>query len=162
MKAHEFNRRTVLLPFACALVLPGCREAEPASPEMAAVLAPASPLMLDYVKVESAPNSLNWFGGVTGDIDGGLETRVVGAEPSGHILHIRTEWSVDAGAQSFEAELAGTLDTKTGRLLLNGEVTSGYLAGAQAHNQGRLTGTDPTTGGTVFTGFLRIVPGSAN
>lgn len=162
MNAPLLNGRSATLLIACILAFPGCREAEPAAPGMAAILVPAQPLMLDYVKVESAPNSLNWFGGVTGDINGTLETRVVGAEQSGHILHIRTEWSVDAGAESFQAALDGTLDTKTGRLLLDGDITSGYLAGARAHNQGRLTGTDPVTGGTVFTGFLRIMPGSAN
>ena len=162
MNRHPLLARAAPLLAAGTLLLPGCREAGPASPELAAVMVPAKPLMLDYVKVESAPSSLNWFGNVTGDIDGNLETRVVGADQSGHILHIQTEWSVDAGTESFEAALVGILDTRTGRLVLNGEVTSGYLAGAQVHDQGRMTGTDPTTGGTVFTGFIRIMPGSAN
>ena len=161
MNARGITRRAAIL--ACgALLLTGCDDASPTGPEPSAALIPAAPLLMDYVKVETAPGSLNWLGSVSGDIDGGLETRVVGATQSGHVLHIVTEWRVDAGLQSFEARLEGTLDTRSGGLLLNGEITSGYLEGARAFNQGQLTGIDAVTGGTVFEGSLRILPGSGS
>jgi hypothetical protein len=161
MHTHTIAPGTANLVAVCALFLAACGDASPASPGAAALVVPAAPIRMDYVKVETAAGSLNWLGHVSGDVNGGLETRVVAASQSGHILHIRTQWSVDAGAQSFEASLDGTLDTATGALLLNGEVTRGYLAGARAHTEGRLTGTDTGTGGTVFEGFLRIMPASA-
>ncbi len=165
MNARMIVRRGAALLVSSALLLPACDTVSPVSPappDPAAALVPAAPIVMDYVKVETGPGSLNWLGSVSGDVNGGLETRVLGATESGHILHIQTKWSVAAGAESFEAELDGTLDTSTGRLLLNGAVTSGYLAGAKAHNEGQMTGTDAGTGGTVFEGFLRIMPGSGS
>jgi hypothetical protein len=165
MNAHMIVGRGTALLVSATLLLPACDAATPVSltsPEPSAAIVPAAPILMDYVKVETGPGSLNWLGSVSGDVIGALETRVVGASQSGHILHIQTKWSVDAGAESFEADLDGTLDTKTGRLLLDGAVMSGYLAGARVHDEGQLTGTDPSTSGSVFEGFLRIMPGSAS
>ena len=49
----------------------------------------------------------------------------------------------------------------TGRLVLNGHVTSGYQGGARVHNEGRLTGIDGVTRGTVFEGFACIMPATS-
>lgn len=162
MNTRTFTSRTMAILATGALILPACSETTPTSPGAEALVVPAAPIRMDYVKIETAPGSLNWLGQVSGDVNGGLETRVVAATQSGHILHIQTKWSVDAGAASFQASLDGTLDAATGALLLNGEVTSGYLAGARAYNEGHLTGIDGVTGGTIFKGFLRIMPGSTH
>jgi hypothetical protein len=143
-------------------VLAGCSDSPSEPIEPAAMIVPAAALEFDYVKVESGPNTLNWFGDVTGDIDGRLETRVVSAWQSGPVLHIQTEWYVGGSSFSFYAELSGTLHTGTGALNLNGVVTGGWMAGAQIHNSGQLTGIDGTTGGTVFEGSAKLMPGTAN
>ncbi len=119
------------------------------------------PLSLEYVKTETGPGTAQWTGSVSGDVSGDLQTQVLSLRVSDHIWHIETFWQVSAGGQSFEASLVGTLDVETGELLLNGRVVSGYLSGARVHNEGQLTGFDPGTGGTVFEGFMRIMPGSA-
>ncbi len=137
------------------LVEPQLRSDVPVS----AMAPPRSPLVMDYIKTESDLETFNWFGSVSGDINGNLETQVVGVMYSGKIWHIQTIWTVtDAGAQNFVAELDGILDTSSGKLLLNGAIVSGHLAGARVHEDGVLTGFT-AAGGTVFEGFLRIMPG---
>jgi hypothetical protein len=42
--------------------------------------------------------------------------------------------------------------------VLNGTVTDGWLAGAQAHEQRPLVGFDPLT----FVGIVQLMPGSAD
>ncbi len=140
------------------LVEPQLRSDVPVS----VMAAPRSPLVMDYMKTESGPGSANWLGSVWGDIDGDLETQVVGLMVAGKIWHIQTIWTVTgAGAHDFVAELNGMLDTSSGKLLLNGAIVSGYLAGAQVHEEGFLTGFTEA-GGTIFEGFVRIMPGSAD
>lgn len=122
-----------------------------------------SPIEVSYTKTESGSGTFNWFGEVSGRINGNLETQVVGARLSPRIWHIQTVWTVTNtrdGAKNFVAHLNGTLDVVSGKLLLNGEIVSGFLAGAQVHEQGVLTGFTPA-GGTIFRGTLWIMPGSA-
>lgn len=123
---------------------------------------PSSPHELTYVKTETGAGTAHWTGTVAGDISGDLRTQVLGVRVAGHLWHLETRWQVDAGAQSFVAELDGTLDTRTGKLLLLGPIVSGYLAGAQVYDDGQLTGFDAGTGGTVFEGRLRITTASAH
>ena len=123
---------------------------------------PLSPLEVEYVKTETGPGTAQWTGAVKGDVAGTLRTRVLSVREAGHIWHIETLWEVDAGEESFDAELNGTLDTKSGALLLTGQIVRGMLVGALVYDTGRLTGIDPVTGGTVFEGSIRIMTGSGN
>ena len=138
---------------------------EAATSEALMATSHSSRLALDYVKTESGPSSFNWFGSVSGGINGDLETLVVDARLSPRIWHIQTVWTVThtptGGEKDFVAHLNGTLDIVSGKLLLNGKIVTGYLAGAQVHDEGVLTGyTGP--GGTIFEGSLWIMPGSAD
>lgn len=158
---HAFirNARFVAL-FVITATAAACSDTATAPRDFAAMFVPAAAIEFDYVKVESGPGTFNWFGNVSGGINGALETRVVGFWQSGPILHIQTEWIV-GGSTPFQASLDGTLDSRTGKLNLIGVVTSGWLAGARMHNSGQLTGIDATTGGTVFEGSAKLMPGSA-
>jgi hypothetical protein len=138
---------------------------EAATSEALLATSHSSRLALDYIKTESGPGSFNWFGSVSGGINGSLETLVVDARLSPRIWHIQTVWTVtdtpNGGAKNFVAHLNGTLDIVSGKLLLNGKIVSGYLAGAQVHDLGFLTGSTGV-GGTIFKGTLWIMPGSAD
>lgn len=155
-------RKTILVS-AAALALAACtREpvSAPDGPELLIGGSPLSPIELTYVKTETGPGTAHWTGAVSGDFSGDLATQVLSVKEAGHIWHIETLWEVAAGPQSFSAELNGTLDTKTGTLVLTGEIVSGAMTGAQVYDEGQLVGTDSGTGGTVFEGFLRIMTSS--
>ena len=138
---------------------------EAVSSEALLATSPPRRLALDYVKTESGSGSFNWFGSVSGGINGDLETLVVDARLSPRIWHIQTVWTVtntpNGSAKNFVAHLNGTLNIVSGKLLLNGKIVTGYLAGAQVHDEGVLTGFTGV-GGTIFEGSLWIMPGSAD
>jgi len=173
-----FKLPGVTLALIGTLALAACDGAtQPLGPAADASATPASasdplmapsrptPLTVSYTKTESGFQTFNWFGETSGRINGSLETQVVGARLSPRIWHIQTVWTVtntpNGGAQDFVAHLDGTLDVVSGKLLLNGEIVSGYLAGAQVHDLGFLIGLTPA-GGTIFKGTLWIMPGSAD
>jgi hypothetical protein len=62
-----------------------------------------------------------------------------------------------AGDQSFTALTSGIWNTDIGQVTLNGRVVSGYLDGAQVHEQGHLI--DPTT--LTFAGVIQLMPATA-
>jgi hypothetical protein len=129
------------------------------------------PLAFDYVKVEDGGGMFTWKGNVSGgDIDGTLTTAVVGVRFAGPIAHLSTIWIVTkatipiigvSGTYSFVAELDGTLDTRTGKLRLNGEVVSGALVGSQIRTVGQLTGGAVGVSVTTFEGSGRLMVGSS-
>jgi hypothetical protein len=57
----------------------------------------------------------------------------------------------------FTAHLTGTLNTRAGKVIMNGAVVEGWLLGAQVHEEGQLI--DSATFG--FEGSIRIMPASA-
>ena len=123
-----------------------------------AASAPASaaePVRLQFSK--HAVSEGVWQGATSGDIAGDLETRLQSLRVSGPIWHVTFDWIVDAGARSFTARLDGTLNTKTGAVVMNGTVIAGYLQGAQVHEAGQLV--DPAT--LAFAGDIRIMPATA-
>jgi hypothetical protein len=65
------------------------------------------------------------------------------------------DWIIDAGERSFVADLRGTLNTNTGRVVMNGTVVEGWLLGARVHEQGQLV--DPET--LRFVGQIRVMRG---
>jgi hypothetical protein len=96
------------------------------------------------VKTVKADDSLNltytkWFspsfptmtGIVGGDIEGTFGGHVISATPSadGRFILLKAEYIVIAGEQSFTAHVEGKQNIKTGKAVLHGVVTSGWLTG---------------------------------
>ena len=98
-----------------------------------------------------------WAGTTGGDADGQLTSKLQSLEVTGSIWHITVDWIVDAGDRSFTARLKGTLNTETGRVVMNGRVINGWNDGARVHESGRMV--DPETG--RFQGTIRIAPETA-
>lgn len=165
---HAWNLATRSALAFAPLLVAACGDAPITRATDTALLASADrlvnqPLELEYVKVETGAQTGMWTGRIWGDLlpsGVGLETEVYGLRVTGSIWHIETSWTVDGGTRAFRAELAGTVDTGTGDLVLNGTIVSGIFAGAQVHNEGRLTQV-LGSGATVFEGRLRIMPASA-
>lgn len=127
---------------------------------LAAVAVPAgsaanAPVRLEFDKTATGPGV--WQGTVSGDVEGSLETRLLDITVSGPVWHVTFDWIVDSGASSFTARLNGTLNTKTGAVVMDGNVISGYLLGAQVHEEGQLV--DPAT--LEFAGSIRVMPATA-
>lgn len=99
-----------------------------------------------------------WHGMVSGDVTGNLTTQLTSAHQAGQILHVTFDWIIDAGAQSFTAELEGTLNLNTGAVVMNGRVVEGWLTGARVHEEGQLV--DPATG--RFQGRILIFPATSD
>jgi hypothetical protein len=100
-----------------------------------------------------------WQGTVSGDVDGGLTTKLLTLDVTGSIWHVTFDWIIDAGSSSFTARLSGTLNTKTGGVVMNGNVISGAWLGAQVHEEGQLVNPDPTV--LEFVGSIRLMPATA-
>jgi len=117
----------------------------------------SAPVYLSFEKADPEGDFV-WNGTVDGDVSGGLETQLLSARPSSKILHVEFDWTVDAGDQSFTARLKGTLDTKTGKVIMNGTIIDGWLEGAQVHEEGQMI--DLANSG--FVGTIRIMPATAD
>lgn len=119
--------------------------------------ASSAPVRLGFDKSISDPAASVWTGTVSGDVSGGLTTRLTSLRVAGPIWHVRFDWIIDAGERSFVADLSGTLNTGTGQVVMDGTVVSGWLRDAQVHEEGRLV--DPAK--LRFDGEIRIAPASA-
>lgn len=134
----------VLLPLLSALALAGNNPA---------------PVNLSFAK--SGGEGGVWHGSVSGDIAGSLQTVAIRVDDSSPVWKVEFDFIVSAGEQSFTARLSGTLNTNTGRVVMNGTVTSGYLMGARVHEQGQMVSIDEATGATTFEGTIRLLPATA-
>jgi hypothetical protein len=114
-----------------------------------------APVRLTFDKSVASPGV--WHGTVAGDIDGGLTTELLALDTTGPIAHVTFDWIVSAGQSSFTARLSGIWNTKTGAVIMNGTVVSGYLLGARVHEQGELV--DPNV--LEFVGSIRLMPATA-
>jgi hypothetical protein len=136
---------------------------------LAAGLASAS-----QVRAVKADDSLNltyskWFspsfptmtGIVGGDIEGTFGGHVISATPSGGFLVLKAEYIVMAGEQSFTAHVEGKQNLTTGKAVLHGVVTSGWLTGElvlakfQAYNSS-CPGVPQSTA-PCFQGTIRVM-----
>ncbi len=80
-----------------------------------------------------------WTGTVGGDFSGTVTVYLTsGPRVTGSIWHVSFLWDVDAGGNSFEADVSGIINMKTGRVVLNGVVVVGSLEGAQLHIEAQL------------------------
>lgn len=120
-----------------------------------AASAPNQPVRLEFAKCAVVTGV--WEGTVTGDIEGDLRTELTELRVTGPIWHVRFNWIISAGEQSFTADLRGILNTVTGRVVMNGRIVEGYLAGAQVHEQGQLVDAE----NSCFVGTIRVMPATA-
>jgi len=92
--------------------------------------------------------SLVWEGGVEGATRGRarLELRQVEgpAEAANPVWHVVAHWTVTdaSGTRSFTAELEGMIDWRSGTSRLGGVITSGWMRGAWAQQEGRFVNGD--------------------
>jgi hypothetical protein len=76
----------------------------------------------------------------------------------GNVQQFTATLELSLGGNSLTAILDGRLNFSTGRVVLNGVVTDGWLEGARIHEESQLTGFDPIT----FAGTVQLMPASAN
>lgn len=145
MSKHKFSIVLIVLVLAMALM-----------PQIVAA-DNSSPVNLTFSKQSSGPGT--WQGTVGGDVEGQLTTVLTSLVESGPIWHVEFDWIIDADddAQDFTAHLTGILNTRTGKVVMNGTVVEGWLLGAQVHEEGQLV--DPAT--LSFEGSIRIMPATA-
>ena len=120
-------------------------------------------------------NGFPALAGVTGgDAAGTLAGTVLNRDPfdNGVIVQLEAEYRITATnpAHSFVAHIEGKQNNETLAAVLNGTVTSGWLAGAQV--QVRYDIVDPPPGNSCITGApagrrcfqgtIKILPGSAD
>lgn len=102
-----------------------------------------------------------WEGTVSGDINGTLRTEMRSLRVEGAVWHVEFDFIVTAGSDSHTSRINGILNTKTGKVVMNGvviEAENPNLIGAQVHEEGQLI--DPAT--SRFAGTIRIMPQSRN
>lgn len=136
-------RRLFVVVFAVALIGGATQVATAAS---------SDPVELSFDKTAVAPGV--WQGTVSGDIEGALTTQLLDLQVSGPVWRVVFDWIVEAGPSSFTARLDGVLNTRTGAVVMNGEVIDGFLLGARVHEEGQLV--DPTT--FRFVGYIQLMP----
>jgi hypothetical protein len=119
--------------------------------------APASasnePIVIPFEKHWVGPS--HYVG--TAGAGGTIEMFVYDSSVTGSMQHFTVTVNATLPSGSFTAVLDGTFNFSTGKTLLNGVVTDGWLQGAQAHEKGQLVGLDPLS----FSGTLQLMPASA-
>jgi hypothetical protein len=107
----------------------------------------------------AANGAPTWTGTASGPGWGTIAVKLLGADLRGEALHIELEVTLAAGAQSSTVQLSGLFNEVTTRGVLNGIVSKGWFAGAQAHQEAARF--DPTSSARL-TGTLRLMTGSAD
>ncbi len=111
------------------------------------------PIVIEFEKQWAAPDYY------VGTVEGGgtIEMWLFDKSVIGNTQHFSATVDVSSAGGSFRAVVSGQINFSTGRVVLNGTVTSGWLAGAQVREESQLV--DPTTGS--FTGTVHINPASS-
>jgi hypothetical protein len=95
------------------------------------------------------------FEGTTGGAAPGTVHTTCNLIPHNPVLvQLTCDWQISAGPHSFDAPLTGTLNWQTGDVVMNGQIATGWQAGAQVHETGHLI--DAAT--LEFAGIIRIQP----
>jgi hypothetical protein len=96
-----------------------------------------------------------WEGTISGEVQGKLRTVLVFADQSDPVWRVELEWFIEADDpnKSFVARLRGTINTESGAVVLNGEITEGYLVGSSIREQGQMleTAEAPVSGMVIIT-----------
>lgn len=117
------------------------------------VAAAERPIVLEFAKAWAAENY--YVGTVSGG--GTIEMWLSNKSVIGNTQHFDATVEVSTTDGGFTAFVSGQINFSTGRVVLNGTITDGWLAGARVQEESRLV--DPSTG--AFTGTIRIVPASS-
>ena len=141
--------RTIILGLVVALSLL-------AVPAASAGTSTQAPHVLTFTKSDPEGDFV-FDGTVAGAVSGDLQTRLTASRAAGHVLHVAFDWEIDAGEQSFLAELTGTLHLDSGAVVMNGTIVEGWMEGARVHEEGQLV--DPST--LTFAGEIRVFPATA-
>ena len=113
----------------------------------------------EFAGVDQGGNC-KWEGRVEGGVDGRVmialrqvESPLEAANP---VWHVRSRLKVKAASRgrSFEANLEGMIDWKTGASQLSGTITTGWMKGAWVQEESRFVDGEPK-------GVLRIIPSLA-
>lgn len=139
----------VLVTLAAALAV----AARPATASNAAIV-----ISFEKHWVDGPPN---YYVGTTSD-GGTIEMWVYNPSFVGNVQTFTAELRLSTGGRLLTAMVAGQFNFSTGKVVLNGVVVNGWLAGAQVHEQSQYTGDDPNTGGPIFAGTVQLNPASAN
>ncbi|MDQ3379630.1 MAG: hypothetical protein M3546_04830 [Actinomycetota bacterium] len=117
-------------------------------------------IVLSFEKQGSVVDS-HYVGTATGGVT--VDMQLSDKYYTGNVQHftatMRLEWP---DGRVLTALLDGRFNGSTGKTVLNGEVVSGWLAGAQVHEEGQLVAFDSTTLVATFVGTVQLMPGSAD
>lgn len=111
------------------------------------------PIVLEFQKAWAAEN---YYVGTVGG-GGTIEMWLSNKSVIGNTQHFDATVAVSNGDGSFRAFVSGQINFSTGRVVLSGNVTAGWMAGAQVLERSQLI--DPATGS--FTGTVTIMPASS-
>ncbi len=117
------------------------------------VAAAQEPIVLEFKKQFV---STDYYAGT---LDGGgtIEMWLFDKDVIGNTQHFSATVAVNAPDGSLTATVSGKINFSTGKVALNGTVSSGWLAGARVHEESRLL--DPSI--SYFEGTIRIMPASS-
>ena len=124
-------------------------------PAVMAVPALADGAAPSYVTFDKHYVGGGQFEGTTGGAaPGTVHTSCTLVPKNSVLVQLTCDWQISAGQHSFDAPLTGTLNWQTGNVVMNGQVASGWQAGAQVHETGHLV----NLAALEFAGTIRIGP----
>ena len=101
---------------------------------------------------KAASGEGTWAGTVDGDVQGNLETVLLTVDNSNPVWDVEFDWIIDAGDRSFTARMAGTLNSETGAVEMDGEVINGWMLGARVHEKGQMVDAETS----AFEGVIQL------
>lgn len=107
------------------------------------------------VRSAALPERYEFAGSTAGGVTGAIVSRIVGLRwRAGWVSAVTVDWTVTAGARSFDAATSGTWNMRTGDLVLRGEVDEGVLNHTRVEVLGQIT----SPGDPAFAGSFRLLP----
>jgi hypothetical protein len=146
MRLQHLGRRGLPIAALAAAIPLALAQPAAASPDSA-------PLTWTFDKCSVGPGV--WQGTAQGPAgtSESLETHLTSARQTDGVLHVDFDWHV---GDTYLAQLTGTLNLKTGAVVMNGQVAEGSYVGSQVHEEGQLY--DPIN--SCFAGTIQVIPAS--
>jgi hypothetical protein len=111
----------------------------------------------ETVLTDALPATYELAGGLRGEANGRLTSRLVSLALSTAGFRATFDWVVSSPRGSFTARTVGTWNLQTGRIVMSGRVGDGYLSGAELYAQGLFF----NPGTPTFEGSLRLLRDTA-